>query len=517
MKNINSNWIRKLKILSGNKHFYAIGLILIPIYLAYQNILNGQFWMLDDHVMINAFEQTKNLDTVERLRSLLKLCHVNYFPDDGRLNPTLSLLYALRVFFFGTSASLYFGLNFLILCLTSIAFYHLLVTLRMSFTATETLVIEKITIAVFCFSIFTVSQIISNFVTLGTSELIGPLFLFIVINLMIKRTILEKKSTLDKVLLIINSFLLAGVKENYAITLLLIQIVFFYVGFRLSKLDIKLNLFLISLTLFFVIQIIYVSQNRGTDVYGNEVGLAFVFMTLLKVFSNKYGFAIILIHLMTLFLVHRNKANLNVHLKSLTLIPSLIFLSDWIVYRGDIRDRYATNTAISLFLGVYILSMLFAMTNRSRFVSTAAVLITCLAIISYELPSGISSVHRKVLATEHFQKGLRAIKSSGMGDTSLPIAFIAQSDWDYESIFSFAIFMNFKGLKNSLILELSPEFPVNSTNTSTFKVWSEKGITDLYEAKGDKSGEYITCVYSQNSPKERFEGCRDEIILKWLP
>ena len=515
MKTVQS--VRNLDLVDWKNRFSVYGLITTFLYVAYHKILDGQFWMLDDHVMVKAFEQTKSLNFIPRIDTLLELCSVNYFPDDGRLNPTLSLFYAIRVFFFGTNASLYFVVNFLILVLTNTALYNLLVSIRMSFLQSKIQTIERLTLVVFSTCLFSIPQFVSNYATLGTSELIGPLFLFIVLDLMIKRTIFNQRTIVNGILLMVGTFLLAGIKENYAIALLVMQISIFFLGRGQSKLDIKLEIFLISITLFFVIQIFYVSQSLGTDVYGKQTGLLFTVMATFKFFSSKFGITITVIFALTSILINLKRNQLTRYTKALISLPYLISLSDWMVYRGDIRDRYATNTIVSLFLATYILFILVMLANRKRQGLPVVILIACLMVIISELPSGVSVVERKIQATDRFERGLETIKYTSSNDKSLPVVFIAQSDWDYESIISVAIFMKSKGLENSLVLELSREFPEDSKNISIFKAWSEEGVAGLYAPKNAKDIEFVTCVYSQSSPEKRLKNCRNTVVLKWLP
>jgi hypothetical protein len=138
-------------------------------------------------------------------------------------------------------------------------------------------------------------------------------------------------------------------------------------------------------------------------------------------------------------------------------------------------------------------------------------------ILLVELPDGRNAVENKVIATERFMAGLKEIQKWSLEGESLPVAFVAQSDWDYESIISVATYFHSAGLKNSLILEVSSEFPANSTSISTFRVWSTEGVAGLYAPKNETSKDYVACIYSENIPKKKLEGCRDEIILKWLP
>ena len=297
----------------------------------------------------------------------------------------------------------------------------------------------------------------------------------------------------------------------------MMQISIFFLGRGQSKLDIKLEIFLISITLFFVIQIFYVSQSLGTDVYGKQTGLLFTVMATFKFFSSKFGITITVIFALTSILINLKRNQLTRYTKALISLPYLISLSDWMFYRGDIRDRYATNTIVSLFLATYILFILVMLANRKRQGLPVVILIACLMVIISELPSGVSVVERKIQATDRFERGLETIKYTSSNDKSLPVVFIAQSDWDYESIISVAIFMKSKGLENSLVLELSREFPEDSKNISIFKAWSEEGVAGLYAPKNAKDIEFVTCVYSQSSPEKRLKNCRNTVVLKWLP
>jgi hypothetical protein len=509
--------IQLSKRLDFRSGFVPFVFIAPPLFIAYQKILEGKFWMLDDHVMINAYEETKTYGFIAKMEALLRLNSVSYLPDDGRLNPTLSLFYASRVLVFGIEPSLYFALNFVILIITSIALLTFLFSIRSVFSTKKIEFFGRIGIAIFTLSLFSIPTIISNYVNLGTSELIGPLFLFVALSTLVQRLFLDKKTLFNGSLLVLSTFLLVGVKENYAIIMFLILISIVLGAFEYFKQDLKVFSLLILITTFFVSQILFVSQSEGQDVYGKDSSLLFSLLSVSKIHMSKYGIAIIIAALLFAICMKLTYKVLDSRSRTLALWPFLIFLSDWLVYRGDIRDRYATNVIVSLLLAAFIIFLLMQVIVKEENMSFIVAIVLCLAVILHQLPISVTVVDRKILATESFEKGLGQIFSLSEKEPSSPVAFVVQSDWDYESIISVGTFLKSRGLQNPLIIELSEDFPVNSVNDQIFEEWSNLGIPGLYKPRGKEVREYITCIYSQNDPSKKVNVCRDVTVIKWLP
>ena len=107
-------------------------------------------------------------------------------------------------------------------------------------------------------------------------------------------------------------------------------------------------------------------------------------MATFKFFSSKFGITITVIFALTSILINLKRNQLTRYTKALISLPYLISLSDWMVYRGDIRDRYATNTIVSLFLATYILFILVMLANRKRQGLPVVILIACLMVIISE-------------------------------------------------------------------------------------------------------------------------------------
>jgi hypothetical protein len=483
-----------------------------PISLLYWKILDGKFWMLDDHVFVeNSYLVSENENIWSRFKVLLDLNNVSLEPNNLRITPTLNLYYALRTFFFDTNPVSYFILAFAIFLLSGAALTYLLILIIREFPYLDKSQINYPGITFIAFTIFSFPTVARNYVTLGVSEQIGPLFLFLTYILLLLSTKQKdrSKSIIVATLLPLNTIIFIGIKENYAAMslILLLASAFYFKKMRtLNRLSV---VFSILLNISFVIVLKMRLLGSKVDVYGNSTDASVFFTSFLNVFSDRF----FILHVAFLLVLSYSNFSNKVKVHPLIYTPPFLFIIDWVIYRGDLRDRYLTNAIILIYL--FLMIAVISLKLRERGSLIIGVLISATILVG-NWSDAQSVIARQIEATVHFNSGVN--HSVNLARSSSTVAVIGQSEWDYESVDSIAIYLRAHGVKKSMYLYLPDKFVKKTELSNQMRFWSESGSTYKFNPLPKLTRRFDLCIFSQSIVEDYPDlKCSHSSIIRWLP
>ena len=199
------------------------------------------------------------------------------------------------------------------------------------------------------------------------------------------------------------------------------------------------------------------------------------------------------------------------------MVSILFLVVDQVYYRGSINDHYLSNRVIAIVILVTAALKLFS-EKTSIAILVIPVITTVLLVLVYSNYSkGAERVTSHVRATITFSNSLDKIYQSRKEFPQF--AFVAQSAWDYESVFSVAKQLRARGDTRDFYLFASqiPNANQDST-TDIFQNWMENGVgKDLYRPIRFYEPDSSTiCAYSQNQ-KVKVGECDKNILILWLP
>jgi hypothetical protein len=217
-----------------------------------------------------------------------------------------------------------------------------------------------------------------------------------------------------------------------------------------------------------------------------------------------------------LFAISRNSNNKRSI--NLLLIISISFLVvDQVYYRGSINDHYLANRVIAFVFLICAVVKFILERNRMQGMVTPLIAITLILMIYSNYPKGAQRVNSHFRATVTFSNSLDKIFQSRQEFPQF--AFVAQSSWDYESIFSVAKQLRARGDTRKFYLFSSriPEGLRDST-TDSFQIWMKDGVGEnLYSPIRFYEQQLKTiCAYSQNQ-NLKLDECDDGELIIWLP
>jgi hypothetical protein len=490
-------------------------LVLSPFLYLFREILNGKFWMLDDHVFLrNSYQERAIFGNWNKFVFQIESNNVDLNQHNLRLTPSLNLYYALRTFFFGDDPSKYFILSYSVLLLTIIILCVLLIMTYLDLIRDSKVRLDSSIPPLLLLSaatLFTFPTVIRNYVTLGVSEQIGPLFLFVSYVLILSGRFKLQKGlrAFTSILLPVNTIILIGIKENYAI----LSIFLLSIGLVYWRESNKSHL--ISLLSSFLINVLFIVRVKteifdvGNDVYGRSTSPATLVSSFLKLMTEKLFLYQLIVVILIFAIARVKKADLNL----LILSPVLFVIVDWIFYRGDVRERYATNSIVSVFL---ITMFLILLLPYLKVKIQPVLFIFSLVILMQNWSDAGSTISRQVLATKNFDAGIsRVIDISHL---QAKIAFVAQSEWDYESADSVATHLRSRGIVNDIYLFIPKEFSQSTSLAAQMLSWSNEGSSYKFNPKPRDLNKFDVCVFSQTKRQDLTEPfCKRSVVIRWLP
>ena len=491
----------------------GILVLVVTLFLyLFREIPNGKFWMLDDHVFLeNSFQQRSIFGNWNKFIFQLESNNVDLNEHNLRLTPTLNIYYALRTFFFADDPTKYFVLSYCVLLLTIIMLGVLLLVTYIDLVKDPKIRLHYSLFFLSAATLFTFPTIIKNYVTLGVSEQIGPLFLFISFVLIHLGSIkLPKKlKVLASISLPINTIVLIGIKENYAIFSIILLSTGLIRWRKSPKSHVISLLSSFSINALFLLRVKTEIFDVGNDVYGQSTSLATLADSFLKLLTEKFFVYQLILVVLIVAIARVKKADLNL----LMLSPVIMFIVDWIFYRGDVRERYATNSIISVFLMTVFLILLLS-TLKVRIQPVLVIL--SVAILALNWSDASSTISRQVLATRNFDAGVS--KVIDISHKHAKTAFVAQSEWDYESADSVATHLRSRGFTNDIYLFIPKEFIQKTSLASQMLIWSNDGSSYKFNPKPKGLNKFDVCIYSQIRQEDFTEPlCNRSVVISWLP
>lgn len=491
----------------------GILLLVVSLFLyLFREIPNGKFWMLDDHVFLkNSFQERSIFGNWNKFVFQLDSNNVDLNQNNLRLTPSLNLYYALRTFFFGDDPTKYFLLSYCVLLFTVVIFSVLLFVTYLDVMKDSKIRLHYSLFLFLAGTLFTFPTIVRNYVTLGVSEQIGPLFLFIsYVLILLGRFKLQRGLRIfASISLPANTIILIGIKENYAIFSIILLSIGLIHGRKSPKSHVISLLSSFSINALFLLRIKTEIFDVGNDVYGRSTNLTTLADSFLKLLTEKLFVYHLIMVVLIIAIARVKKADLNL----LMLSPAFMVIVDWIFYRGDVRDRYATNSIISVFLMAVFL--IIYLSNLKVKIQPVLVMFS-VVILTLNWNDASSTISRQVLATRSFDAGVSRVM-----DTSLKhakTAFVAQSEWDYESADSVATHLRSRGFVNDIYLFIPKGFIQKSSLSSQMLIWSNEGSSYKFNPKPKDLSKFDVCIFSQIKQEDFTEPlCKQSVVIRWLP
>jgi hypothetical protein len=253
----------------------------------------------------------------------------------------------------------------------------------------------------------------------------------------------------------------------------------------------------------------------GQNVYGRSVSTGELIDSIAIMLENKTTVLILVISLIcTVIQFVQNK---NISSITVAATPSVFLLVDQVFYQAVILDHYLTNKVVAT---VWLCAVVIKMLNDGH-VSSAYVTLIVPAVLLiatfYTFQSGYDRVQLHKGATISFANGLDEVVKSKTDYSQ--VAFVVQSGWDYESIFSTIKQLRGRGDVRPYFLLISKKYGLSDDpNLSVFKDWSTNGLTaDLYSPISNLNlKQEIICYYSE-SAQILDELCANNVVIRWLP
>jgi hypothetical protein len=120
------------------------------------------------------------------------------------------------------------------------------------------------------------------------------------------------------------------------------------------------------------------------------------------------------------------------------------------------------------------------------------------------------------LATKNFDAGVS--KVIDISHKRAKTAFVAQSEWDYESADSVATHLRSRGFINDIYLFIPKDFIEKTSLTSQMLIWSKDGSSFKFNPKPKDLNKFDVCIYSQIKQEDFTEPlCNRSVVISWLP
>jgi len=482
----------------------------------YKPILNQKFWMLDDHNFV--YWYTKSADG--KLSNFLKFLNETNFgdyPSGLRFTPTLDVLFAGRTVIFPNDPKYWFMANFLLVLLTYISIYS---SVRLYLSKNDETEGDLISFFAAIVGVLSLCNSVGArvFPRLGTGEAYAFLFLsssFFCLQKVLKDPYKKRYW----VYLFVLDGLLIGCKENYIWINILFSVIILYKfknegqWLRLGK---RIYVFFSTIQFLFILGgFLPAALTVKNDIYGRGTSSSYILESLKSLMFQNY-FIFVLTGSILLIVISRNSNNKS----SINLLPiiSVSFLVvDQVYYRGSINDHYLANRVIAFVFLITATLKFFLERTRKQRVVLPLIATVLIAMIYSNYPKGAQRITSHVRATVTFSNSLDKIVHSRQEFSQF--AFVAQSSWDYESIFSVAKQLRARGDTRKFFLFSSsiPEGMQDST-TDSFRNWMKDGVGEnLYSSiRFYDRGSKTICAYSQNQ-NLKLDECDDGELILWLP
>jgi hypothetical protein len=482
----------------------------------YFPILSQKFWMLDDHTFVGWYGN-KSTSTIQNFLKFLLETNFGDFGQSTRFTPTQDLFFVVRTLILPNDPLYWYVINYIIIIGLFLLAIKILEDFLKLYENNYSLLIQIAATALVLLGLCN-SVAARVYGRLGTGESIAVLFLLLSLRSM-QRIKISPNSKFLWFQLLSYQGLLVGSKENY-VWLIGAYIFWVMTNIKSSK-KYNINLVLVYVLISFVQTMIILLGilpgilRGGQNVYGRSISIDVMVDAILIMLGNKFtSLVIILCLLCSAILVFQKKDTSFILIAS---VPVLFLVFDQVYYQGIIVDHYLTNKVIAT---VWICAVAIKMIiTEDFFRKNLLYVVPFMLVIAnyYYFQNGYDRIQEHKKATIAFANGLDEVANS-KNDYS-QVAFIAQSAWDYESIFSTIKQLRGRGDVRPYFLLISKKFESsNDPILPIFSEWSKNGLpVDLYSPVSQlDSNKQMICYYSESAPIPE-EQCEENIVIKWLP
>jgi len=491
-----------------------LGLLIVGAF--YKPILNQKFWMLDDHNFVYWYTQSTD-SKLQNFFQFLKETNFGEYPSGLRFTPTLNVLFAGRTVILPNDPSYWFIANFTLVLLTYVFTYA---AIKFYLNKKDSMEIDVTSFIAALIGALSLCNTVGArvFTRLGTGEAYAFLFLFSSFYYLQKVLSDPYKKRYWVYLFLLNG-LLIGCKENYIWINILVSTVVLYrfknegQGLRLAK--IAYVSFSTLLFLFVLYGFLPAALSVKNDIYGRGTSPTHVLESLISLFSQNYFLFVLTCSILLIVIGRDCKSKLSINL--LLIISILFLVIDQVYYRGSINDHYLANRVIAIVFLITAALKLFSEKTSIRPLAIPLMTTMLVVLVCFNYSKGAERVTSHVRATTDFSNSLDKIYQSRMEFTQF--AFVAQSSWDYESMFSVAKQLRARGDTREFYLFASKIPKANQDSiTDIFQNWMEDGVgRNLYKSiRSHDSDSGTICAYSQIQ-NIKVDECDQIILITWLP
>ncbi len=492
----------------------ALGAFLVGFF--YFPILSQKFWMLDDHTFVGWYDN-KNSSIVQNFSNFLFETNFGDFGEGTRFTPTQDIFFVVRTLILPNDPFYWYVINFLIVIAVFFLATKILKDFFNSDDQIDSLLIEIANISLITLSLCNIvaAQVYGR---LGIGESIAVLFLLLSLRTLQRLRVSPDSKLLWFKLLCYQGFLV-GSKENYV---WLIGAYIFWVminvksskkyGFNVVPVYVLFSFAQMMIIILGVAPGILRSQK---NVYGRPISPELIIDTLVIILRDNLTSLILIVSIFCIAILAFRKKNGSSIL--IAFAPILFLVFDQVFYQGIIVAHYQTNKVVA---AVWTCAVVIKMVITEKlFRKTLSYVFPIILVIAnfYYFQSGYNRIQEHKKATITFANGLDEIVNTRIN--YLQVAFVAQSAWDYETVFSTIKQLRGRGDVRPYFLLIAKEFEFsNDPNLPIFREWSINGISeDLYSPISLlNSNKQIICYYSEFAPILEKQ-CDENIIIKWLP
>jgi hypothetical protein len=436
-------------------------------YWLYSGILGSEFWIIDDHNILNFFYE-KNYFSLKDLFYLYIYDQDYRLIEGERFRPGFQVLFPVQAYFFQLNANYYkiFSLLVFIVFIAEVAVLVFIFTKNYFLSLCALILIS---------SQFFWIDILNRIITTELWAIFSLIF-FIPIAINIYKVInINNHISYWKSLVYIITGLLALSSKESMIFLVLVPI-FFLFSYKIisNKFFQFCNLIIIIVTLTICLQIIFYLINSN----GNQGLVKFEFSKIIISFIKIYciqffGIASFVLILLIWFKSNYNKKNFyNLIIINLIIIGIILF--EIIIYSGDIPNRTRYDFPVLFLIVIYIIfinSLLISFKSKTfknifLFFYISGLFIINNPILAYKSAKSFSINH--VMETIAFKNKVEQILLYSIQIDNPRVVVHINNVWDYEYVSSIYKYLKFHNKNISFYLDMSM---INYTQLSDLEIF----------------------------------------------
>ena len=466
--------------------------------------LGSLFSIIDDHNIVKWLLNDQNFSTKDFIVFLQKSPDFQ-IGEYGRFRPALVLSRAIEMFLFDNNVFLY--------QITRISAFVLMIYILSLFIIQKVGIIYGSIISLILISETAWIDILNRIVTSEIFTFYG-LVLFLPTSIILFKTIKSEiilgstfKKSILLILYFISGIISIGCKENFIFLIIIPTLMIFYnrrIG-NYSTFHRFINFFsimLIAYGLFIISVIIIYFLNTSDEISG--YGFSSIHTTSLKIIKSFFeiffikwmGFFLV-IPLILLIILKKNRNYNNVKKWSLQfyayiLLLSFLLLFQIIYYTGGLPTGNRYDFPNIFFYSLYLVIIIIYIKNvtqifiNNKIYLKAIILVPLIIIFIIKNPlNGIVKANQSSYAhkerTKEFQSVIDRIVYTVSTSSGSVIIINSYNVWDYELISSFYKYIRYRGITNSIYLQM--HYKSSNYSTSVEKMFVER-LNDVSNGDG---------------------------------